>query len=457
MYEKQYVISRGDANLPASYRRCRIGEWHIGVASDLDVLPLPLSGDRVGYLIGHPVDFEGVLRAPIENDFENALYKIAGSYVAIVQADNDIRLYLDACGSLPAVYCPAHGIVAANVDLIAAVPYSRQLQRQFPIDANMFFPFTLTPKGGVHRLLPNHFLSLSTWIAERHWPKVLTEGTRSPDQNIDLIISRLTGMLSLLVTEHPISLPLTAGYDSRALLASLTTLNAKGDITYFTSLIDKAGVEDAEIAGKIAEELGLRYRKAQFVDPTEQERDHWLASTGRSVGGRASYNFKTIAREVNDRVTCMGLAGEVGRTFYGAGIEKKTPLSAGLLLKKLGLPLTELSDRDAQHWLAEFAGFNSQQIMDFLYIEIRLGCWAGPQMIADAPARFRTIPFNQRPIFECMLDTPFALRSRQYIPTSIVRRLTPKLIQYPYNPGKRGSLWRRGARLVHRMIETRVG
>lgn len=452
MYEKQYVISRDDAGLPASYRRYAIGEWHIGVARDLDVLPLPLCGDRVGYLIGHPIDFEGVLRSPIEGDLENSLYNIAGSYIGIVQADNDIRVYLDACGSLPAVYCPAHGIVAANVDLISTVPYSGQLQEQFRIDADKFFPFTLTPKEGVHRLLPNHSLSLSSWVVERHWPKVLTECARSPEQNIDLIIDRLTGMLSPLVAEHPISLPLTAGYDSRALLASLTALSAKGDITYFTSVIDKAAADDAEVASKISRDLGLRYREAQFVRPTEQERDHWLASTGRCVGGRASYNFKTVAGEVNDRVVCMGLAGEVGRTFYSAGIEKRTPLSAGLLLKKMGLPLTELSGREAQHWLAELAGFDSQQIMDLLYIEIRLGCWAGPQMIADVPARFKTIPFNQRPIFEYMLDTPFSLRAKEYIPDSIVRRLAPRLAEYPYNPRKRGPLWRRVARGARRML-----
>jgi hypothetical protein len=72
-----------------------------------------------------------------------------------------------------------------------------------------------------------------------------------------------------------------------------------------------------------------------------------------------------------------------------------------------------------------------------LYIEVRLGCWAGPQLIAAGPCKYHLVPFNHRSIFERALDVPYELRRKNFIPAAIVRLRRQELAAYPYNPGKR--------------------
>jgi hypothetical protein len=122
-------------------------------------------------------------------------------------------------------------------------------------------------------------------------------------------------------------------------------------------------------------------------------------------------------------------------------------------------------------WLAELHGFDARQILDLLYIEVRLGCWAGPQMIAKGPCAFRIAPFNQRAIFERALDIPFELRCRDYLPAAIVRRERPDLANFAYNAGSRTlhkrlgallgrALWKRAAparSLAHKLVQLMAG
>jgi hypothetical protein len=448
MYNKQYVIARQRARIPESYAVHELAGWWIGVARDLDVVHVALPNTRALCLVGHPIDLGGSLERLRETGNVEDIYELAGSYIALIDTGSGVALQLDAAGTLPAVYAPEHHVIAASPGLIAECPDDAELRAAFPIERDAFFPFGLTPKRGVLRLLPNHRLSLDTMSVARHWPIALPEGRRPPAENVAFIAQRLRKLLAIVGAEHALSLPLTAGYDSRALLACMP---ADADISSFTSTLDRDALEDARVAAQLAAAVELPYRAAQYVAPSDEERQLWLESTGHCVGGRVTYNFKTVAAHTADRVIVGGLAGEVGRAFYSSGIARSTSVTAPLLLRKLGLPLHPSGVRAATRWLAGLPKLDALQILDLLYIEVRLGCWAGPQLIAPGPCRYRLVPFAQRAIFEHALDVPYALRRKDFIPAAIVRRERPELASIPYNAAKR-SLRRRITGLIGRVI-----
>src|SRR5262249_55223827 len=152
----------------------------------------------------------------------------------------------------------------------------------------------------------------------RHWPVDLYEGRSSFEANVRAIAERLALTISAITATHPTTLLLTAGSDSRVLLACARPVMHRLD--YLTSAIDDAARWDAKIARRISHRLKLNHAVLSFLPPTDDERRQWLASTGYSIGGRVSHGFKTIAEAVAGRVVVLGLAGEVGRAYYGAGV-----------------------------------------------------------------------------------------------------------------------------------------
>jgi hypothetical protein len=438
MFAKQYVVARSAERIPAEYEVTALGPWFVGSAVDLERSELTLPEGRRVLLIGHPIDIAGSYERLRTSGDLSALDDLAGTFIVLLESPAGVELRLDAAGSLPAVYAPEHGIIAANPALIHECQDDSELIKAFPVEANAFFPFDLTPKLGVRRLLPNHQLTLETMQVQRTWPSSLAEAKHSPEDNAAFIAERIELTLAAISAHEPLSLPLTAGYDSRALLACATGLDLSC-ITAFTSMIDS----------------GVAYRAADFVLPSAAERQAWLDSTGHCVGGRASDNFKTVASQTAGRVLCMGLAGEVGRTFYSRRVRRATKPTAQLLLHKLHLPAHSRGLEAAEHWLAGLRGFDVRQILDLLYLEVRLGCWAGPQMIAEGPCKYRIAPFNQRAIFERALDVPYHLRRKDFIPAAIVRKKRRDLSLVAYNAEAR-TLRRKLTSLLERAVWTRA-
>jgi hypothetical protein len=436
MYDKQYLIARSAQRIPATYDVSRFGPWFVGSAKDLERVEVVLPDGHRLLLVGHPIDIAGSLERLRSRGDLAALDDLAGTFIVLLESSEGVELRLDASGSLPAVYAPEHGVVAAHPGLIHECAEDAELVSAFSIHANAFFPFDLTPKRGVLRLLPNHHLLLTTMRTERLWPKTLVEGVHSPEENVAFIAERLERTITALSDRGPLSLPLTGGYDSRALLACAGPVD-RAHITTFTSMIDQDALADAAVAEKLAAMSGIHHCAVAYVEPTAAERRSWLDSTGQCVGGRASYNFKTVASQTRGKILCMGLAGEVGRTFFSRRQRRGTKPTAELLLYKLRLPRHNRGLEAGERWLSGLRGFDVLQVLDLLYMEVRLGCWAGPQMIAEGPCSYRVAPFNQRAIFERALDIPFELRRKDYTPAAIVRLERPELAHVPYNAAAR--------------------
>lgn len=370
---------------------------------------------------------------------ERLLHGLGGRFVCFARAGRRQRLYLDAAGSLSMLYSPRHAMAASTVGLfpddgedddesklIEAIDVGRR---------NSFFPFGLSPRRSIRRLLPNHLLNLDSWRTRRHWPNSAIPPAREPERALGEIAELLLGTLEAIITSgHRPQLSLTAGYDSRVLLALLHHRIASVD--WFTwDLPDAAADRDVRLAQQLASELGLSHTVIPFraAEPGEQVR--WLHRSGLAVGELRGMSLATTVGTMDpSRYYLPALGSEAGRGRYWRKRDHEAShLRAQDLVRRLDLPAHPRLLAAARRWLQGVKIDNSLQRLDLLHIEQRLGCWAGVTAYGDANGPIRIQPFSNRRIFALMLSLPAEMRRQDAIPQALIRAAWPELLAFPVN------------------------
>ena len=164
----QFIISLTIDRTPEGWLSYRIDDWFLGKHPSLPLIRMVGSDDRVlGWLLGYPISSQGELLT--NNDdlliqayneeqseaIEEFLYSFGGRFAAVLLETNRPRFYLDALGSMSAVYCASQQIVASTPNLI---PYDQQTLDRVELIRAIGIPFTqskypvgLTPRYGVER------------------------------------------------------------------------------------------------------------------------------------------------------------------------------------------------------------------------------------------------------------------------------------------------------------------
>lgn len=425
-----FVLSQGCDQTPAGFETYALADWTLATGPNITCTRLALDGWSGAWLLSL-LPPEAPKTAPPRIEDIDSL--VVGGFVLILQSGSELEIRQDACGMMPVVFAPKARVVAACPSLIAAEPYC-DARTALTQTTDTFFAFGLTAKPGVHRLLPNHALTVSNFEIRRIWNIDALETNTTPEAVAAPILTHLQKALQRLDAAGPLLLPLTAGRDSRVLAACL---DRQSRVTAYTSVLDSAASWDSAIAAKIARRLDLSYESRYFRRPSDSERQHWLQGVGYSVGGRVSTEFVTARRDPGAWLV-NGFCGEVGRNFY-FDVGDRSPDG---LLDTIGCARLPEARAAAEAWLRPLADLSPRQLADLLYIEARLGCWAGPQMIAPTPpVRGRIAPFGQRAIVEAMLRVPGDLRYKDRVPQALLAHQNGCLLRHRFDPhGKRDVL-----------------
>lgn len=447
----QFLLAKAEAPLLVGWPRQQLGSWILHWHPNLPVSEIRSpAGTQVGWILGLAVDTEGcalppVWHVPFDSDevdaatrFESGLNRLGGRFAAVFLTSESQRFYLDASGSLAAVYCEDRQAIASSCNLI---PNVEELQKNLPLiraigipGRDGYFPFRLTPWSRITRLLPNHFLDLSKWTSVRHWPKGNWVGSAGrPEEAVREIAALLEAFIAGAAKQAPLQVSLTAGNDSRMLLAC--SRPSLPNIRFYTDAIpDFAARMDCTCGRRIAKRFGLDYSVTAWREPTQEEIDHWLYRTGSCVADRITRNAGPDQQSDPNRITLVGLGGEVGRSYYwGPNDHPSDALSSEQLLQRSHLPVVDEVVGEASDWLHGLPNTNLLEKLDLFYLEQRLGCWAGPSMYGPVGSRFIAYPFNSRQIYEQMLSLPVDYRREGRLPKDLIRLKWPELLEYPIN------------------------
>jgi len=370
---------------------------------------------------------------------EKELYHYAGSWIAFFFIPTLSRVYLDSNGSLGILFDPDLAIAASGVlEMLELDDYAFRLDDELidklDIQHNGWFPSGLSAHKGITRLLPNHYLDLSSWQSVRHWPnESIVESSVADDiaETVDVINKVVKGTISSLLNDGGgVSVALTAGNETRYLLAISELF--WDNLTFISVQFPNSDL-DVYTAKSLTKQLGLHHQVLSCSKNAkhEVERFPYMVSHGVSGGDSAVYG-KSLDPLKKFKYFVGGLGGEVGRAYiHKAGDDDGTKIDAPGILRRLGLPIIPQLLSSTDKWLDEVKHLHSSMIVDLAYIELRMGPWGFGMSYASYPCT-PIHPLVNRDVYSHLLSLPLAVRKENFI-EHLIREVNPQVLMLPVN------------------------
>lgn len=297
------------------------------------------------------------------------------------------------------------------------------------------------------KVLPGHFVDLKTGKQSRiplDRSQIVT-GTDTVDYAADI----LKGSVEAIFSRFSVVQPLTAGWDSRSLLAARRSLGRDLEQTgvYFSFLpTDSTGFPpDATIPLRLCARLNLPFeliRPAKAGETFLQWcRDAFRIDLQEAKAAQIRYLLRRFGSENSARLS--GVAGGVFKPFYGHTRSKVTDemlYSFTPYYRKSRYVLQQIND-----WLKsanEFCSDNGVSVLDLFYLEQRLGHWGAEYAFEQDIAMEEFWPHGNRNMLFSVMQVDPRLRARPKCAfyRNLISQMWADALLEPCNPT---SLWRR--------------
>jgi len=474
LYIRQFVLSPRKINsFPFSnWAYTSIGNsFHIYSHPYLPITQVQ-EGDIQLTLLGYIIDPNGphkndkeILKSLLENavsvkDILISQEVLSGRYIIIINTSDEVILFNDACGLRQVYYfidsegktwcCSQPNLLSELIELkLDNFIIDNFVKKVFIKQKEYYWPGSLSEYSGLKKLLPNHFLNLKNGEVSRFFP-------RGPIVEINLQdgVSKASAFLKKIMESanirFPLALPLTAGFDSRTILAACKEFQE--EIFYYTLLYppNRLKSRDLVIPKKILTELGLKHNIIDCRKPMER----WFADIyNQNVSYAHSYwgdiAFGMYNKYPNDKICLKGTCSEITRCAYiflhpmskvyyeEENYDLKKSIS--IHLSKVEWEKNHISIEVINEWLKEAKKIESDfnfNLLDLFYWEHRMGNWNAMGQLEWDLVQESFNPFNNRSLFFILLSVNYKYRMghdcRLY--KEIINNLWPELLNYPINP-----------------------
>ena len=368
-----------------------------------------------------------------------------GAFAGVWCEGADAEIHHDAAG-LTSIVWTTDGLLAVGSDpaLLARVAplaeapeaSSFEASRAYA-NAGRLWPGTRTRYENVRRLLPNHILTLPDRAPRRIFP-VRPLAARTIDEGADALAKAACGGVLGVAARGPVRLGLTAGWDSRVLLAASRQLVASGRLSAYVIVHPVndgpaiADTVDAEIANRLGRQLGFAVDTIRYAPTVD---DALASALAESVTG-GQPNRALITNAFLDRSTAInGNVSEVARTYYARAAQSTAEVLAWHVYRRPHPVAVEAYGA----WLAEASPVSralGYDIEDLFYWENRMGVWGATAWTGYRVACEMVSPFSNRRLLETLLGVPARFRGREHNPLyrEAIARLWPEALSVPLNP-----------------------
>ncbi|MHB8404786.1 MAG: hypothetical protein ACYDCJ_05110 [Gammaproteobacteria bacterium] len=450
LFRRQFLVGPAPFYLQNSWRVTKFAELYVSTHPDLEINTYS-AGQTDILCLGHVLDpnnilldNKDVLKLLIDqvitfDNFEVRISSLGGRWVIFVKIGNEIRLYPDAAGTKSAFYVTQPGSTEVWV---ASQPRLLSEALGLPIDRKVLLDFLsgkyqnswpgeITPYANVLQLLPNHFLDISSGGTRRFWPY-------RPNYELDLdkaakdISSILYNTMCSARSRRLLALPLTGGYDSRAIFACARSI--RQDVYLFTIYDPDTDYYDVVIPKKLAKCFNVKHHVLRTIPTNKAFLTLHKKNTSymcRDPSDKKAYTFEKIPEH---SFVLTGQIAEVARCFfYKNGIHPNN-IDGEYLAKISGYEGNPVAIESFSNWLKsapKHLGFN---ILDLFYWEHRLGNWAAMMATARDMTCDIIPPFNCRDILEIALSVNVQFRAfPYYLFRKICENAAPDMLSVPFN------------------------
>jgi hypothetical protein len=439
----------------------------VGYLSHCPLLPVQrvLAKDECEYiLIGIAVQTDPSRPSPLK-ELQNPLERVedltqswAGRWALIANG----TLMTDTISSLGCYYSfqRGHTEVSSSVALLRSAETAIFDDRKLELGVGVeWYVAPLTRFVGIRRLLASQQLELNTGEIS---PKRLFRTVElTNEQALEQVEQSLvTATANVAKTSSSVWLPLTAGFDSRLLLAAAFRAGIKvqcytfwyrdmthADLTLPPNLAARAGCKHALIRPGKCED----WKERVFAAHTS---DGWADHDGDFLCRGQWEHFGS------HDIILRGAGMEVGcpraRFHFSApeGDPWRVP-PAGQILAERGQTPTPALVQAFEEWRAwtEATPHPEMDWRDRFYVEQRLGTWASSnEQAVDLAPGHRVFLSNSGTYMSSVLQMPESIRCGSTHQVELIRRMAPSLLDYPFNP--RDPLPRRIPKSIRRRVRS---
>lgn len=429
-FRNQYLITDApSAELARARSTCiHLGPWNVLLFAPLRAASAS-RGNVAAVLIGVAVDPEHperLLQDVLDDLLDQAhgdaeslfrhVARLTGRFVLATLAAGELLVGGDACHLRQILYGTLNGKrwIGSSEKLLLLMA-GTALQMSASKQQFMRSPLFLRNEqawvgaGGhddrVSRLLPNHVLSYPTGRARRLPMRLPTQSGNESDA-ITMASRLLQGSFAALLPHHRLIQPVTAGLDSRLLLAA--SLPFKDQIEYYIfARQDNPGTQqDADVACVLAERLGLRFQviTPARVSPEFQQRLAAEHLFPRDLSKIENTQHHYLRADKDHVVNINGNGAEVCRAYYGREVRQPT---FSRVCHYLGYaPEDAFVQQALEGWYTEARAFADQSgfhLSDLLYWEQRMGNWGAATPLEQDIAIEEFAPFNNKHLLSSLL------------------------------------------------------
>ena len=399
-------------------------------------------------------------RCPNARQAPRLASELTGRWVMIVEDGNDLILFHDPCG-LREVYHTAPDAIdtwcASQPHLLAEHLRLNvgQAQRQFMRTSyfrendDAWLPSPATAWDELSHLTPNHSLNLKTRSVDRYWPNKPLRYVEF-EEGAHLAAQLLRQTVRAAHRRFPLALPVTAGMDSRTLLAATRGLD---DIWHYTGVwgVGQRVGADAKVAEQVLERV--RHEHHVVRCPDKLSKGFWKTYLRNTYAARP--RFATAAENMwrefpEGRVQLSGHCSEIVRdTFRVTHLNQVDAPKLGSMMRMLGAPHAMAQ---IEQWLertrpvAERTGY---RLWDLFFMEQEYGVWAANQQSQWDLIHDRVTPFNHRGLLSALMGVDPVHRQPPEFAAHLrmMEILWAEVLQEPFDqPISRLQRFSRGAR-----------
>lgn len=386
-----------------------------------------------------------------EGHFFRELDYFSGRYAILFGSTGNIKIVNDATAMRAVFYAARGGVVASHALLVERTLGGPIYRDELPFKYG--YPGNKTPYPRTLLLTANTYYWLTAHVVGRYWP-IVPPPSRTVDDAAHFSLESATTAMRNFAKDRTIKIALTAGVDSRTILA--VGLHAGVDFETYTYGDGPDTVRDRNFAKDLAALAGVKHsvvpRPLQSNDLDQRLAEaHYQAHHAKHVGGLIDFFADPHAAAVTGNLL------EIGRDNYalarkaGVAAPQSAEAMAELHRRTMGSRMKPVLE---EYGLEQFFGMAKPAFQGFIddtgisstegildpfdqfYWEHWMSTWHGTAMNERDFYAEAFIPFNARKIFEAMIGVSREERDSSAVFFRIINIVNPKLLELPINPKK---------------------
>jgi hypothetical protein len=459
MYRNQYiVVSRNTKLEPLELNAVNFDELIIYSHPSLNVSIVENGSIQlalIGYVINplYPNESNGDIIAKLANicttidEFLKEVQVLSGRYVMLFKNATSFIVTGDTCHLRQMYYgFPDESFFLTSsprlfLDVFNFEPQISKEKMAF-LNKPLFFQKESTWYGDEYiddrlkKILPNHYLDLNK--KEKKRIPIIRASYSNEEQIIEYASLILRNTLYALTNRYKVMQPLTAGLDSRILLAASRSIKEKIQFYVFDLFVKNA--PDIWVPDHLNKKLNLNLKivkpgdlRSDFLDVYKKE--HLFP---RILPKTAHLQYHYDSKYSPDTINVNGNCAEITRLVYGY-TTKKISLDMLLTFSKYQGKIPYFNEQ-SEKWFIDAGPYAEEygiSLMDLFYWEHRIGNWHALWPFEQDIAMEEISPFNNRSLINALFQVkPKRRRSPNYpFFYKLTEHLWKDVLSEPVNPG----------------------